>query len=58
MDIVVKKRSNDYHASLADNSKVWESGKSHIEAIGKLMISAGAMMGITILLPEKTKKKK
>jgi predicted RNase H-like HicB family nuclease len=58
MDIVVTKRSDDYHAALADNSAVWESGKSYTEAIGKLMISAGSMMGITILLPEKTKKKK
>jgi len=56
VDIVVTKRQDDYHAALADNSRVWECGKSATEAIGKLMISAGEMMGITVILPEKKKK--
>ena len=56
MDILVTKRHDDYHAALADNSRVWESGKTYTEAIGKLMISAGEMMGITVILPEKKKK--
>lgn len=49
MDIITKKRSGDWKAYLADNPKVWEAGKTQVEAIGKLMISTGAMMGITIL---------
>jgi len=49
MDIVVTKRSDDYHAALADNSRIWESGKTQVEAIGKLVISAGDILGITVL---------
>jgi len=28
VDIIVKKRDSDYKAYLADNSSVWEAGKS------------------------------
>jgi len=57
MDIVTKKRADDYHAALADNSRVWECGKSEAEAIGKLVISAGGMLGIAVLRETKGKGK-
>lgn len=49
VDIIVRKRSDDYHASLADNSAVWESGKSEAEAIGKLVISTKSILGVNIV---------
>jgi hypothetical protein len=47
-DVVVEKRSNDYRAYLADTPEVWESGKNEAEALGKLVISAGAMLAIHV----------
>lgn len=57
IDITVTKRSDDYHAALADNSGVWESGRTQAEAIGKLVISAGGMLGIAVHTEKKAKRK-
>lgn len=50
MDIITKKRTkDDWKAYLSDNHKVWESGRSEAEAVGKLIISAKYMVGINVL---------
>jgi hypothetical protein len=49
VDIIVTKRDSDYKASLADNSAVWEAGKSEAEAVGKLVMHTKSFLGITIL---------
>ena len=48
VDIVVRKRTRDFQAFLADNEGVWESGKSATEAVGKLAYSAQRILGISI----------
>jgi len=59
IDIVVRKRREDYLACLADNEGIWECGRTGIEAVGKLVFSARAMLGISIIeeKPPRAKKK-
>lgn len=49
VDIMVEKRNDDYMAYLADNSRVWDCGKSEAEAIGKLVLSAHQSLGLAVL---------
>jgi len=48
IDIVVRRRQDDYQAFLADNEGVWDCGRSAAEAVGKLMYSARTMVGVSI----------
>lgn len=48
LDIIVDKRDKDFKAYLSDNEAIWESGKTDVEAIGKLIVSAGKMVGIAV----------
>lgn len=48
LDIIVDRRKDDYKAYLADNDGVWESGKTDHEAVGKLVMSAGHTLGISV----------
>ena len=49
VDIIVKKLPSEWRAYLADNHRIWEAGKSAVEAIGKLVISADNYLGITVI---------
>lgn len=49
MNIVVTKRSDDFHAALKDNPAVWGCGKTIDAAIGDLIRSHQHRLGITIL---------
>jgi hypothetical protein len=52
-DIIVgfakKKGKFPFEAYLSDNSKVREVGMSQAEAVGKLVMAAGSLIGITVL---------
>lgn len=48
MKIVVTKRSDDYHACLEINSRIWGCGKTPDEAIGKLITTHADMFNIEI----------
>jgi len=48
MKIIVTQRQNDYHACVEGRPKVWESGKSSGEALGKLIISLSKELKIEI----------
>jgi len=49
MDIMTQKRGDDWQAFLVDNPGVWEAGKTDVEALGKLMVSAAGLLGVSIL---------
>jgi len=49
IDIVVRRRSNDYQAFLADNEGVWDCGRTPAEAVGKLIYSARTVLAISIV---------
>jgi hypothetical protein len=53
MDILTRERASDWKAWLADNPKVWEAGKTEAEAVGKLIISASSIIGVTVIREEK-----
>jgi ribosomal protein L7/L12 len=48
IDIVVRRRQDDYQAFLADNEGVWDCGRSAAEAVGKLVYSARTLLSISI----------
>ena len=49
IDIVVRRRQDDYQAFLADNEGVWERGSTRTEAVGKLVFSAREIIGVSIV---------
>jgi|SRR5271154_2313337 len=49
IDIVVRRRSDDYKAFLADNEGIWDCGRTPAEAVGKLVYSARSVMGVSIV---------
>jgi hypothetical protein len=59
IDIIVLRRSDDYRAFPADNECLWESGRTAVEAVGKLMYTAQTSFGIAIIedAPKRAKKR-
>ena len=51
--LLVNKRANDIHVCLANDTAVWECGKTVAEAVGKLMQTHGADLGVLIMYPTK-----
>jgi hypothetical protein len=47
--VVTKRGVGDYIAHFAGDTRVWEAGRSEAEAIGKLVISTGASLGIAVV---------
>jgi hypothetical protein len=39
MKIVVSKRSDDFHACLEGHPELWDCGRTHVEAIGRLILT-------------------
>ncbi|HTL39277.1 MAG TPA: hypothetical protein VL306_00480 [Methylomirabilota bacterium] len=48
MKIVVTKRSDDWHACLANQKGKWEAGRTSDEAIGKLIVSHATGLGLEV----------
>jgi hypothetical protein len=44
--IIVTKRQDDFHASVAGHPEIWECGKTYLEAIGNLVITHIEMFNI------------
>ncbi len=50
IEIQVRKRSDDYHAQLGDNPKLWGCGRTANEAIGDVVLSHCDRLGFTVRL--------
>ncbi len=50
MEIVVSKRSHDWHACLKDRPEIWGCGKSIDEAIGSLIRAHAERFGISLTI--------
>jgi predicted RNase H-like HicB family nuclease len=48
IEIIVEKKTDGYHAYLADFRGFWEKGKSAAEALGKLIITLSKKLKIEI----------
>lgn len=48
MSIVVTRRSDDYHACLENDPRIWGCGESVTEAIGDLISSNQALFNINV----------
>lgn len=51
--IIVKKRSNDYHAHLEGNPDIWGCGDSYGEAIGDLVWTHQAEFNIEVKMEKR-----
>ena len=49
MEIIIKRRENDWHASIEGNSAIWGRGKSKYEAIGDLITTHAEVFNITVV---------
>jgi hypothetical protein len=58
IDIIVRRRSDDYQAFLADNEAIWDCGHTAAEAVGKLVYSAATSLGISIIKEDAPRPKK
>ena len=48
VDIMTMRHGDGWKAYLADNPGVWEAGKTDVEALGKLLVSAAGMLSVSI----------
>lgn len=53
--ITVTQRSDDFHACLAGQPGKWECGRTEAEAIGKLVISHAAELGVPLDRPDRSR---
>jgi len=56
LEIVVTKRTDDYHACIRDHPEIWGCGKDYNEAIGDLIRSHKGEFGIQIEYDTQKKK--
>lgn len=46
--LIVTKRTDDYHATLASNPAIWGCGRTPIEAIGDLLLAHQYVFNVTV----------
>ena len=57
MNVVIKQRLHDIHASIEDRPAIWASGKNPREALGNLVVNHPAEFNITVIYSKEVPKK-
>jgi len=49
IDIIVKKRKDDFHAHVKDHPELWSAGRDYNSAVGNLIITHQDCLGLNLI---------